>query len=107
MSDYTESILAQHESLNTFASATIFALGLMMAPPHHQASIVLAKQANPPAFCREVQSTLQITEPAAEIDYSGFFHQLNGIYDYLRQGGMALDDESHRILYSNLWKLYE
>jgi len=105
---HIESILAQQESRNTFAAATILALGLMIVPPpHSQTSIALAKEATRPAFCREVQGTAQVSEPALEIDYGGFFDQLNRIYDYLLQGRTALDDESHRILYSNLWKLYE
>ncbi len=104
---YTESILAQQESRNTFAAATILALGLMIVSPHTQTSIFLAKEATRPAFCREIQSTVQVSEPAMEIDYGGFVDQLNRIYDYLLQGRTALDDESHRILYTNLWKLYE
>jgi hypothetical protein len=105
---HIESILAEQESRNTFAAFTILALGLMIVPPPHtQTNIVLAKEAARPTFCREVQGTVQVSEPELEIDYSGFFDQLNRIYDYLLQGRTVLDDESHRILYSNLWNLYE
>jgi hypothetical protein len=35
------------------------------------------------------------------------FNQLSNIFDNLIGGSTELDEQTHRALYSNLWKLYE
>lgn len=111
--NYIDEVVAKQESESTsrpnpgrtFAAA----LGVALMPAYMYASIARAKLETMHTYpyadiC--IENTSQITE-VLQISEFELFGQLNRIFDYLLTQRAELDDESHRILYSNLWNLYE
>jgi hypothetical protein len=111
---YIEEALAQRESANTAPLTSPFsrsaALGLILL----QLSGPVASQHLDHYFTQlvrhhsdHVADTSQVTQLSIDASPLEIFGQLDRIYNYLLTQSKDLDDDSHKILYSNLWKLYD
>ncbi len=107
---FTDEILVTQETKNTsrFGAASLAAaLTLALVPAYAQTSAVLVKARQQFVPYHHVDETSHTTEIDLTAGHAQIFTQLNRIYDYLLTRRTELDKESHLILYSNLWKLYE
>jgi hypothetical protein len=82
------------------------ALGIALLPPVNHGPTVLSQVVAPPFYYVHQSGTLEMPIAPAEPTDWEIIQQLNRIYNYL-SAPQEIDQDSHRILYSNLWSLYE
>jgi hypothetical protein len=108
MSNITESLSgSKYTSLGSQATL-IGALGVaLLAPGYAHANVALMAALHPRTPTFQVDGTLHTTNFRINASHSELFTQINRVYDYLLAERVELDDEAHKVLYSNLWELYE
>jgi hypothetical protein len=105
---YTERLLAENFARETNWADTFRAgaLGLMLCAP--QMTGVFAQSATlQPIIRSHVQDTQRTSDFGTNREYLDILGQFARVYEYLFTENVDLDEEAHRLLYSNLWKLYE
>lgn len=115
MKVYTEQALAEQEAVGTYPQGAFFytaaALGLLLlqlsnAPIGYLNRRNSDSEAIQPSL-RYVDNTQESTVVSIGVGAIEIFTQLNRVYDLLVRNSRDLDEESRKILYSNLWKLYD
>jgi len=114
MKAYTEQILAEQEAKGTCAEGAKFykpmAIGLIVLQLSSGSAFYLDRQKSATEGVRTVagheQDTQQLIELSFSLNVIDIFTELNRVYDSLLKQSKELDDDSHKILYSNLWRLY-
>jgi hypothetical protein len=111
----TEQMLAEQEAKGTCAEGAKFykpmAIGLILLQLSGGPSFYLDRQkvaANVVrTSSRHTDSTQHSTEFSVGLSVIDIFAELNRVYDLLVKQSKDLDEDSHKILYSNLWHLYD
>ena len=115
MKAYTEQILAEQEAKGTCAegakSYKPMAIGLILlqlsdGPPFYLDQQKIAADALRTSS-RHADSTQHLTEFSVGLSVVDIFAELNRVYDFFLKQSKDLDQDSHKILYSNLWNLYD
>lgn len=106
---FTEQLLAEHDAKNTgwFGAVKAGALGsfLLFASP---LSLPLERPfSSQDVEYRQVDDTQRATVVGTDEDELALLTQLNRVYDYLANSTVNLDEEAHKLLYSNLWNMYD
>ena len=113
MTTYTDQLLANQEAEGTSPQGATFykaaALGIMLSCAVWQQVYSLRPDLVMLGASQRdyVDSSQQLSDFKAEVGPLEIFAQLNQVYDLLLRHSKDLDDETHKILYSNLWKLYD
>lgn len=88
------------------AAGTLTALGITLIALQYQ-----VEPRNGEAMATPVKQLMTPGSAASDlrqsVDERHVFAQLNRVYDHLLQVQTELDSEPRRVLYSNLWELYE
>jgi hypothetical protein len=108
-------VTAEHEfrdtwSLQRFVAGVGFAaaLSFSIAPAYGYHRTALAKAIQRPSeFYSESDRTVHTVEVTVASASEDLMTEIDRIYDYLRERRVDLDDDSYRLLYSNLWDLYD
>lgn len=114
MKTYTEEeqALAKQEAKSTYAqggfvrSAALSLLLLQLSSAYFNLARPSDSDALQPSL-RHVDSTRESTQVSIRIGAAEIFSELNRVYDSLMRHSKDLDEDSHKLLYSNLWKLYD
>jgi hypothetical protein len=106
---YTEQLLAERDAKDTgwvdVVKAGAPGSFLILAP---QIPVDLEKHLiSQPVEYRQVDDTQRTTAVSTEANELALFTQLSRVYNYLSTGQIELDSEARKILYSNLWSMYE
>lgn len=106
--NYIEEHVARQNASGTFLPNFVIAafLGLSLVPSYKRMSGSSQVALGPQIRLDQASGTLETTVPSAEPTDGEIIQQLGRIFSYLSVP-QEIDADSHRILYSNLWTLFE